>query len=267
MFNEFKETKGTESGTEGYQKNKQDLIANSKFEKMFDEDFKTVKTNESEGWQEDVPNKVKDESAKSISDGYAKKTFEDLVSSDFKETIEVVKQDNSEVIALNESNEADETTEQKGLTDDEKQQIREETGWSDKIIDSIQSMEEAQIYKNAGLVEKEVNGRIILMRDDIDWEQKDELGRTNRERVSATPPDGFLSPINKNGDTIELHHIGQKPDSPFAELTRGEHRQNGNYSILHDTSKRDSEIDRDRFGNEKKEHWQERQSIYEKGGN
>jgi hypothetical protein len=28
-----------------------------------------------------------------------------------------------------------------------------------------------------------------------------------------------LAPIAQNGETIQLHHIGQKPDSPLAELT------------------------------------------------
>ena len=34
-----------------------------------------------------------------------------------------------------------------GLTDEEKTKLKEETGWSDEIIDSISSMEEAEIYK------------------------------------------------------------------------------------------------------------------------
>ena len=44
-----------------------------------------------------------------------------------------------------------------------------------------------------------------------------------------------LSPLTKKGDTVELHHIGQKQDSPLAELATQEHRGKGNYAILHDT--------------------------------
>jgi len=63
-----------------------------------------------------------------------------------------------------------------------------------------------------------------------------------------------LSPINKNNETIELHHIDQKNNGPLAELTPYEHRSNENYSTLHDT-KKESEIDRNNFINERSEHW------------
>lgn len=139
-----------------------------------------------------------------------------------------------------------------GLTDSEKKKIKEETGWSDEIIDAISSMEEYEIYKKAGLQEAEINGRKCLIRGDIDWEQKDEMGRTNRERVQQG-----LSPYNKDGKVIELHHIGQHADSPLAELTQEEHRGKENYHVLHHKSG-ESEIDRAVFGVERAEHWENR---------
>jgi len=142
--------------------------------------------------------------------------------------------------------------ETKGLTEEEKQQIKDETGWSDEIINAIGSMKEYEIYKNAGLQEAEINGGKCLIRSDIDWEQKDSMGRTNKERAETG-----LSPINKDGDTIELHHIGQKSDSPLAELTPDEHRGKENYSVLHDT-KKESEIDRVAFNSERSDHWKTR---------
>jgi len=138
------------------------------------------------------------------------------------------------------------------LSEEEKQKIKNETGWSDEIIESIKSMKEYEIYKNAKLQEVEINGRKCLVRTDIDWEQKDSMGRTNKERAEAG-----LSPINKNGETIELHHIGQKNDGPLAELTSDEHRSKENYSVLHDTTK-ESEIDRIEFNTERVEHWKSR---------
>lgn len=54
-----------------------------------------------------------------------------------------------------------------------------------------------------------------------------------------------------------MHHIGQKPDSPLAELTTEEHRGAGNDTILHDKQK-ESEIDRNEFAKERKEHWKNR---------
>ena len=105
------------------------------------------------------------------------------------------------------------------LSDEEKAKIKEETGWSDEIIDSISSMEEAEIYKEAGLVETEIGGKSCLIRPDIDWEQKDQFGRTNAERAEQG-----LAPIDANGQPLELHHIGQHNDSPLAELTMQEHQ-------------------------------------------
>ena len=88
-----------------------------------------------------------------------------------------------------------------------------------------------------------------MIRNDIDWEQKDAMGRTNKERAEQG-----LSPINKEGKVIELHHIDQHADSPLAELTQEEHRGKGNDSILHDKTK-ESEIDRQAFFCERSDHW------------
>lgn len=146
----------------------------------------------------------------------------------------------------------DDNAEKQGLTEEQKRDIKNRTGWSDEIIDSIGSMEEAEIYIKAGLVEAEINGKKCLIRSDIDMDQKDEDGITNRERMERGLP-----PITKNGDKVELHHIGQKPDSPLAELTTDEHRGVGNDTILHDKQK-ESEIDRNEFAKERREHWKNR---------
>ena len=146
----------------------------------------------------------------------------------------------------------DDSPENKGLSEEEKQQIKNETGWSDEIINAIGSMDEYEIYRDAGLQEVEINGRKCLVRGDIDWDQKDSMGRTNKERAEAG-----LSPINKEGETIELHHIGQRSDGPLVELTPDEHRGKENYSVLHDTQK-ESEIDRVAFNGERSHHWTER---------
>ena len=50
---------------------------------------------------------------------------------------------------------ADDNNEQKGLTQEQKDKIKEETGWSDEIIDAIGSMEEYQIYNKHVLYQKE----------------------------------------------------------------------------------------------------------------
>ena len=144
--------------------------------------------------------------------------------------------------------------ETRSLTDEEKQRIKDETGWSDEIIDAIGSMEEYQIYKNAGLVEAEVNGKKCLIRTDINWDQVDEKGRTNRERVERG-----LSPLDENGKPIELHHIGQHADSPLAELTFEEHRCNGNDAILHNKGV-ETEVhgEGNTWNQERADHWKDR---------
>ncbi|MCA9765244.1 MAG: HNH/ENDO VII family nuclease [Carnobacterium sp.] len=130
--------------------------------------------------------------------------------------------------------------------------IKEDSGWSDKIVESIHSMKEYTIYQEADLKEVQIGDQPCLTKQDINTDQIDEKGRTNSERLTKGLP-----PLDKNGSSIELHHIGQKSDSPLAELTIKEHRGIGNDAILHDKTKM-SEIDRSSFGNERKKHWIER---------
>ena len=95
--------------------------------------------------------------------------------------------------------------------------------------DHISSVEELEVYQNAGLKETEVDGRTCLVREDIDMDYVDpKTGMTNRQLMEEGRP-----PFDaKTGEQIELHHIGQEYDSPLAELTadseHGEH-----YSTLH----------------------------------
>lgn len=150
----------------------------------------------------------------------------------------------------NKYSEADEGKE--GLTDEQKEKLRELTGWSDEILDAIGSWEEVEIYMKAGLKEVEINGKKCLIRDDIDLDQEDEDGITNRERMERGRP-----PITKDGEEVELHHIGQKQNSPLAEVTMEQHRGVGNDTILHDKTK-ETEIDRNEFGKERRDHWKDR---------
>jgi hypothetical protein len=122
------------------------------------------------------------------------------------------------------------------------------------------SEEELQIYKEANLKEATINNREALIRSDIDYGAKDQFGRTNLERMEEG-----LAPL-VDGQPIELHHIGQEMDSPLAELTRTEHRGEGNYSVLHDAAK-ESEINRTLFNLEKEAHWKARaEQIKAAGG-
>lgn len=152
-------------------------------------------------------------------------------------------------------------TKSEGLTDEEKAKIKEEIGWSDKIIDNIANMKQYEVLKNAGLKEVEINGRECLIKENIDLDYADEDGSTNRERMARG-----LAPLNsRTGNPLELHHLGQKPDSPLVELTKEEHRtgeyEDGkkNQSLWHDNAK-ETEVhgEGNHWDQEKKSHWKER---------
>lgn len=116
------------------------------------------------------------------------------------------------------------------LTEDERRKIIEETGWSSEIVDCIENMDQYEIYKNAGLREAEIDGRKCLIKD-IDMDYVDpKTGLTNRELMEKG-----RAPIDaKTGEPIELHHMGQSFDSPFAELCANSEHGDGKDGILHD---------------------------------
>lgn len=152
-------------------------------------------------------------------------------------------------------------TKAEGLTAEEKQRIKEETGWSDEIIDSIKNIKQYEILKKAGLIEVEINGKKCLIKENIDLDYTDEDGISNRERMERG-----LAPLDsKTGKPIELHHLGQKADSPLVELTEEEHRtgeyEDGkkNQSLWHDNTI-ESEVhgEDNNWNQERKEHWKTR---------
>lgn len=162
-------------------------------------------------------------------------------------------------------NESIEKWTDEGLSVEDKARIKEETGWSDEIVDNIKNVDEAQVYIDANL--KEVNGN--LERQDIDWTQKipedriermrslygDEVADRWKDKTNLDLIKEGKAPYGSDGKQINLHHIGQKPDSPLAELTDTEHKTYD--GVLHDKTK-DSEIDRTVFRDERQKYWQTR---------
>lgn len=136
--------------------------------------------------------------------------------------------------------------------------LRWKTRWSTNLLRYIRTKEEAQIYMKAGLKEKIINGKTALIQPRIegkahnapqwsDWSNKD------------LAEEGY-APRDNNGIPYELHHIGQYPDSPLAELTWEEHHANGNFKKLHTFD--DSKIDRLDFEKEKKNYWIARANTF-----
>lgn len=243
-------TKETVSKTEGAKEAKEKMEGNECKQKDYNEG-KSIEKN----LEPDVE-KAQDKSLEAIvEENKAKGVDEALEANNKNETKEGTesKDENSEA--------SGETKE--GLTAEEKAKIKEETGWSDEVIDAIGSWEEYEVYKKTGLIEVEFNGKKVLIRSDIDWNQKDEKDRTNAERIKQG-----LAPLDKNGNAIELHHIGQHADSPLAELTFEEHRGGGNDTILHDKTK-ETEIhgEGNTWDRERQEYWKERFKFNEEGEN
>ena len=149
--------------------------------------------------------------------------------------------------------------------------VRSQSGWSDVILKNINSIDEAKIYLKAGLKEAMVGGRHALIRSDIDWSAfncrkewlKAKLSDWDRwkDYNNADLIGEGYPPRDSNGDPYELHHIGQRQDSPFAELSWSEHMGDGNNTILHRMGEY-SVIDRGQFDDEKSRYWQDRFKMF-----
>ena len=121
-----------------------------------------------------------------------------------------------------------------GLTMNEAALIQKESGFPLQLIKEFKSIDEYNVYKNAGLYTKMVNGRLALVRD-IDPNYvvtlQDGTKITNLElmKKGKAPYDALT------GQQFNLHHINQEKDGVLAILTKAEHT--GSDSILHDKAK------------------------------
>ena len=116
-----------------------------------------------------------------------------------------------------------------GLSMNDAAKIQKETKWPLDVVKSIHSYDEYLIYKNAGNYPTRLKSGKLAFGKEIDWNLVDSKGRTNIERVTKWKK----APIDADGNSYELHHVGQKADSPLAILTKDEHHSKKNYSILH----------------------------------
>lgn len=115
-----------------------------------------------------------------------------------------------------------------GLTMNQAAKIQHESKYPLDVIKQFKSIDEYQIYKNAGLKPEFVDGKISLIRNiDLSYESK-LAGKTvtNLERVQL----GFAPIEPATGKYYQLHHINQNADGTLAILTEAEHQ--GNTLIL-----------------------------------
>lgn len=145
------------------------------------------------------------------------------------------------------------------LTQEQKDQIKMEQHWSDKVINSIRSMEEYEkVYKPANLYEQKVDGRTCLVKNiDMDYVSP-KTGLTNREAMAKG-----MSPCDaKTGERLELHHMGQNYDAPLAELCENSEHGDGNDKILHDKNveswRNDPQLKNQYQNVDRPNHWKER---------
>lgn len=141
-----------------------------------------------------------------------------------------------------------------GLTMNEAALIQMDSEYPLSLIKEFHSLDEYEIYREAGLKPQMVSNRTAMIRD-IDWNRKDPFGRTNLERIATGE-----NPLDPDGIPYELHHVGQENDSVFAILTQAEHRGEGNFRMLHENL-RESVIDRAEFAKEKVQFWKSLYSI------
>ena len=142
-----------------------------------------------------------------------------------------------------------------GLTMNQAALIQKESGYPLNLIREFHSVEEYQVFQKAGLHTQMINGKLALVRDDIDLNLIDEYGRTNLQRMK----DG-LAPIDSSGKSFQLHHIGQKNNGTLAILTEAEHDSKALHGFL-----QESEIDRIAFKPIREEFWKAMSKILSGG--
>jgi hypothetical protein len=87
-------------------------------------------------------------------------------------------------------------------------------------------------------------------------ETKQDGHKIPNDELKAAPDKRGNAPIGEDGHSVELHHNGQKPDSPLDEMTRTEHRGKDNFKNNHDnTGQEPSKIDRGKFNQERRDYW------------
>lgn len=139
-----------------------------------------------------------------------------------------------------------------GLSMNDVARIQKDSGFPLDLISEIKSMEEYQIYKDAGLYTKMVDGKLALVRD-IPLDYVSELPNGEKVTNLVRMQKGYAPIDPATGKAFQLHHVNQNANGTLAILTEAEHQ--GNSSILN-TFGKESEIDREAFSAIRKEFWQ-----------
>ena len=105
--------------------------------------------------------------------------------------------------------------------------IRRRSPYSQRINDHIRSGKELDLYVDLNLQETIVTRPALVMH--IDPYFRLPSGESNADRMAK----GKAPYDPTTGTVIDLHHIGQQYDAPYAELPHGIHDAPGIHSVLH----------------------------------
>ena len=140
----------------------------------------------------------------------------------------------------------------KAITKQQAAVMQMESGYPVEVIKQYQNLDQYNACKEIGLTSYMVDGKNALIRD-IDLNYLDEKGRTNLQRMQSG-----LAPLDPTGNAYELHHLGQKVDSPLAILTRKEHREGDNHKLWHLFEKgSEVHIDDSAWNTQRKHFWKD----------
>ena len=109
-------------------------------------------------------------------------------------------------------------------------QIQQETGYPLDVIKQFHTMDEYQAFRNANLQAAVVGNKTALIKTNIDLTRIDSKGRTNLERMKQG-----LAPLDSDGISYELHHVGQRKNGTLAIMSRKEHDDPAIHGFLQET--------------------------------
>ena len=142
-----------------------------------------------------------------------------------------------------------------GLSMNEAAAIQKESGYPLDVIKQFKSVDEYNIYKNAGLKVSQVGNKSALIRNiDLNYKTTFPNGETmtNLEAMSKGYAPRYIDASSGKELAYQLHHVNQNPNGTLAILTEAEHQ--GNSAILNIFGK-ESEIDRQAFNVVRKQFW------------
>lgn len=144
--------------------------------------------------------------------------------------------------------------------EDVQKYIEERKLVTNKIRHFVRSYEEIKYYENHNYHEVEWNGCSALIIDINLYYRCERLGKTNKELILAGE-----SPVVPENDEYhyDIHHIGQRKDSPFAIIPSMVHNSKEYFSVFHSGSSSE-ELHTKEFEIEKQIFWRNYLNAYEK---